>query len=45
MNFKDYSTVDYLDTETVDDLEYEDDIADLSTLGGNYTDDSVKVYM
>ncbi len=45
MNFKDYSTVDYLDSDSVDDLEYEDDIADLSTLGGNYTDDSVKVYM
>jgi RNA polymerase primary sigma factor len=45
MNFKDYSTVDYLDSETVDDLEYNDDITDLSAFGGNYTDDSVKVYM
>ena len=45
MNFKDYSTGDYLDSETGDDLEYDDDMADLSTLGGNYTDDSVKVYM
>ena len=45
MNFKDYSTVDYLDAETGDDLEYDDDMTDLSTLGGNYTDDSVKVYM
>ena len=45
MNFKDYSTADYLDSETGDDLEYDDDMADLSTLGSNYTDDSVKVYM
>ena len=45
MNFKDYSTVDYLDSDGGEDLEYDDDIADLSALGGNYTDDSVKVYM
>ena len=45
MDFKDYSTVDYLDSESSDDLEYDDEIADLSALGGTYTDDSVKVYM
>jgi RNA polymerase primary sigma factor len=45
MDFKDYSTVDYLDSESSDDLEYDDEIADLSALGGSYTDDSVKVYM
>ena len=45
MDFKDYSTVDYLDSESGDDLEYDDEIADLSALAGTYTDDSVKVYM
>ena len=45
MDFKDYSTVDYLDSESSDDLEYDDEIADLSALGGTYTDDSMKVYM
>ncbi|MDE0426593.1 MAG: RNA polymerase sigma factor RpoD [Candidatus Poribacteria bacterium] len=45
MDFKDYSTVDYLDSESGDDLEYDDEMADLSALAGNYTDDSVKVYM
>ena len=45
MDFKDYSTVDYLDSENRDDLEYGDEIAGLSALGGSYTDDSVKVYM
>ena len=45
MDFKDYSTVDYLDSESGDDLEYDDEIADLSALAGSYTDDSVKVYM
>ncbi len=44
MDFKDYSTVDYLDSESGDDFEY-DEIADISTLAGTYTDDSVKVYM
>ncbi len=45
MDFKDYSTVDYLDSESGDDLEYDDEMADLSALGVTYTDDSVKVYM
>ena len=45
MDFKDYSTVDYLDSENGDDLEYDDEMADLSALAGSYTDDSVKVYM
>ena len=45
MDFKDYSTVDYLDSESGDDLEYDDEIADLSAIAGSYTDDSVKVYM
>ena len=45
MDFKDYSTVDYLDSESGDDLEYDDEIADLSALASSYTDDSVKVYM
>ena len=44
MDFKDYSTVDYLDSESGDDFEY-DEITDLSTIAGAYTDDSVKVYM
>ena len=44
MDFKDYSTVDYLDSESGDDFEY-DEIADLSALASTYTDDSVKVYM
>ena len=45
MDFKDYSTVDYLDSESGDDLEYDEEMAELSALGGSYTDDSVKVYM
>ena len=45
MDFKDYATVDYLDSESGDDLEYDDEIVDLSALAGTYTDDSVKVYM
>ena len=45
MDFRDYSTVDYLDSESSDDLDYDDDIADLSPLTSTYTDDSVKVYM
>ncbi len=45
MDFKDYSTVDYLDSESSDDLEYDEEMTDLAALGGSYTDDSVKVYM
>lgn len=45
MDFRDYSTVDYLDSESGDDLEYDDEVADLSVLASSYTDDSVKVYM
>ena len=45
MDFKDYATGDYLDSESGDDLEYDDEIVDLSALAGTYTDDSVKVYM
>ena len=45
MDFKDYSTVDYLDSESGDDLEYDEEMAELAALGGSYTDDSVKVYM
>ena len=45
MDFKDYSTVDYLEAESGDELEYDDEIADFSALASSYTDDSVKVYM
>ena len=45
MDFRDYSTVDYLDSERSDDLEYDEEITDLSALASSYTDDSVKVYM
>ena len=45
MDFKDYSTADYLDSEVGDDLGYDDDMVELAALVGSYTDDSVKVYM
>ena len=45
MDFKDHPTLDYLDTDGTDDLEYDDEIAEISPTTSGYTDDSVKVYM
>ena len=45
MDFKDHSTLDYLDTESNDELGYEDEMAEIAAAGTSYTDDSVKVYM
>ena len=45
MDFKDYPTLDFLDTEGNDDLGYDDDISEIAAAGTSYTDDSVKVYM
>ena len=45
MDFKEYPTLDYLDTEVNDDLEYDDEITEIVPDNGGYTDDSVKVYM
>ena len=45
MDFKDHPTLDYLDTDSNDELGYEDEMADIAAAGTSYTDDSVKVYM
>ena len=45
MDFKDYPTLDFLDTEGNEDLGYDDDISEIAAAGTSYTDDSVKVYM
>ena len=45
MDFKDHSTLDYLDTESNDELGYEDEMAEIAAASTGYTDDSVKVYM
>ena len=45
VDFKDHSTLDYLDTESNDELGYEDEMAEIAAAGTSYTDDSVKVYM
>ncbi|MXV85099.1 sigma-70 family RNA polymerase sigma factor, partial [Candidatus Poribacteria bacterium] len=45
VDFKDHSTLDYLDTENNDELGYEDEMAEIAAAGTSYTDDSVKVYM
>ena len=45
MDFKDYPTLDFLDTEGNDDLGYDDEISEIAAAGTSYTDDSVKVYM
>ena len=45
MDFKEHPTLDYLDIEGTEDLEYEDEIAEIAATNGGYTDDSVKVYM
>ena len=45
MNFKEHPTLDYLDTDGNDDLEYDDEITEIVPDNGGYTDDSVKVYM
>ena len=45
MDFKDHSTLDYLDTDGNDELGYEDEMAEIAAAGTSYTDDSVKVYM
>lgn len=45
MDFKDHSTLDYLDTDGNDELGYEDEMAEIVASNTGYTDDSVKVYM
>ena len=45
VDFKDHPTLDYLDTESNDELGYEDEMAEIAAAGTSYTDDSVKVYM
>ena len=45
MDLKDHPTLDYLDTDSNDELGYEDEMAEIAAVGTNYTDDSVKVYM
>lgn len=45
MDFKDHPTLDYLDTDSTDELGYEDEMAEIAAAGTSYTDDSVKVYM
>ena len=45
MDFKDHPTLDYLDTESTDELGYDDEIAEIAAVNSGYTDDSVKVYM
>jgi RNA polymerase primary sigma factor len=45
MDFKDFPTLDFLDTEGNDELGYDDEISEIAAVGSSYTDDSVKVYM
>ncbi len=47
MNFKeDHPTLDYLDdVDEADDIEYDDEFAEIAAASSGYTDDSVKVYM
>ena len=45
MNFKDYPTLDFLDTEGNEELGYDDEMSEIAAAGTSYTDDSVKVYM
>ena len=45
MDYKDHSSLDYLDTDGSDEIGYEDEMAEIASAGANFTDDSVKVYM
>ena len=45
MDFKDHPSLDYLDVEGIDELGYDDEMAEISAVTTGYTDDSVKVYM
>ena len=45
MDFKDHPTLDYLDTQSTDELGYDDEITEIAAVNSGYTDDSVKVYM
>lgn len=45
MDFKDNPAIDLLETDGNDDIEYDDETADLASAPTNFTDDPVKVYM